>query len=92
MTDIDMQDGVGVTVPPLPVLLPLCFVCAVPIDVGTMAILPIHVPRAIFVVVPSVIVAVMPVVVAPVVMMISILTMISIVTMILPGIHAKRHS
>ena len=64
-------------VAPIPVTLPLALRRVVPINGRVMPLLPIHMPRAVFVVIPLVVILVVSVV-KPVVVVVMIMVMIMI--------------
>jgi hypothetical protein len=76
MADIDVQNGIRVAVPPVPIRLSLPFIRSLPIDIRTMLLFPIGMICPVLVVVPIVIVLVMLVVIAVIVMMVSIVAIL----------------
>lgn len=66
-----MKHGIRMLVTPIPVRLPLPLRGAIPIDIRAMALIPIHMPGTLFMLVEIVIVLVMPIVhVVPIIVVI----------------------
>ncbi len=74
---------------PIPVRLALRRTCPVPVDVLPVPLLPIHVPRPIFITVPFVVILMVPVVVPLVMMVIAVMMLIPVAIL---GVQVDRNS